>query len=34
MDAVDLLRTLLDPDRIAVAGAIARTPHTTAAIAA
>lgn len=30
VDATDLLRTLLDPDRLAVVGAIARTPRTTA----
>jgi hypothetical protein len=34
VDAVDLLRTLLDPDRVAVVGAIARVPRTSAEIAA
>jgi hypothetical protein len=33
VDAVDLLRTLLDPDRVAVVGAIARVPRTSVEIA-
>lgn len=33
MDAMDLLRTLLDPDRLAVIGSIAREPRTTAEVA-
>jgi hypothetical protein len=33
VDAVDLLRTLLDPDRVAVVGAIARVPRTSTEIA-
>lgn len=34
MDALDLLRTLLDPDRLAVVGAIARAPRTAGEVAA
>lgn len=34
MDATDLLRTLLDPDRLAVLGAIARAPRTTGEVVA
>jgi hypothetical protein len=33
VDATDLLRTLLDPDRLAVVGSVARSPLTSAAIA-
>jgi hypothetical protein len=33
VDALDLLRTLLDPDRLAVVGAVARTPRTTGEVA-
>lgn len=33
VDAMDLLRTLLDPDRLAVVGVITRAPRTTAQIA-
>lgn len=34
MDALDLLRTLLDPDRLTVVGAVARVPRSTAEVAA
>jgi hypothetical protein len=34
VDATDLLRTLLEPDRLAVVGAVARHPHDPAEIAA
>jgi hypothetical protein len=34
VDAADLLRTLLDPDRLAVLGCIARAPRTTAQVGA
>jgi DNA-binding MarR family transcriptional regulator len=34
VDATDLLRTLLDPDRLAVLGCIARAPRTTAQVGA
>lgn len=34
MDPLDLLRALLDPDRVAVIGAVAHRPHTSAEVAA